>query len=147
MDENLVREVVLSFRDVHKKINHFLAVEAARHGITVVQLLALGLIRKEPHLTLGELSERMKLSKSTASGIVDRLVKAGFLTRARNAENRRALNLALTKAGEEKASETYELFFKRLEPILEAGSEPLHELLETHRAILAILEREGSKNT
>ncbi|WP_088808835.1 MULTISPECIES: MarR family winged helix-turn-helix transcriptional regulator [Listeria] len=141
MDEKLVREVILSFREVSRKTHQYLAEEADKRGITTTQLLALSSLKREPHLTLGELADRMKLSKSTTSGIVDRLVKAGFLTRNRVELNRRTLNLALTELGEEKASTTYDVFFKRLEPILEIGERELTEMLATHQQMIQILER------
>ncbi|WP_163653419.1 MarR family winged helix-turn-helix transcriptional regulator [Listeria sp. PSOL-1] len=144
MNEKLVREVILSFREVQRKTHYFLAEEASRREITVMQLLALSTIKKEPHLTLGELAERMKLGKSTVSGIVDRLVKAGFLSRTRNDQNRRTLNLKLTEMGDQKATETYDLFFKRLDPILEIDEKELQNMLKTHHKILTILEREGA---
>ncbi|EUJ32856.1 MarR family transcriptional regulator [Listeria floridensis FSL S10-1187] len=141
MDEKLVREVILSFREVSKKTHQFLSEEADKKNITSTQLMALSALKREPHLTLGELAERLKLSKSTTSGIVDRLVKAGFLMRSRVELNRRALNLELTELGEQKASETYDLFFERLSPILSIGKEELMSMLNTHRKIIELLER------
>lgn len=97
MDEKLVKEVIFSFREVQRKTHHVLAEEAANREITTTQLLAIRELQRESELTLGELAERMKLGKSTVSGIVDRLVKAGFLKRTRNENNRRALSLELTE--------------------------------------------------
>lgn len=141
VNENLVREVILSFREVSRKMHQYLAEEASKQDMTTTQLLALSTLKREPHLTLFELADRMKLSKSTTSGIVDRLVKAGFLKRSRVEYNRRALNLELTESGEEKATLTYDVFFKRLEPILEIGEQDLLEMLEIHQQLIRILER------
>ncbi|EDO1141981.1 MarR family transcriptional regulator [Listeria innocua] len=146
MDEKLVKEVIFSFREVQRKTHHVLAEEAANREITTTQLLAIRELQKESDLTLGELAERMKLGKSTVSGIVDRLVKAGFLKRTRNESNRRALSLELTEKGATKATETYHVFFNRLEPILEIGEERLKEMLEMHQEIITILEREGARD-
>ncbi|EAD8124671.1 MarR family transcriptional regulator [Listeria monocytogenes] len=150
MDEKLVKEVIFSFREVQRKTHHVLAEEAANREITTTQLLAIRELQKESELTLGELAERMKLGKSTVSGIVDRLVKAGFLKRTRNESNRRALSLELTEKGATKAAtkaaETYHVFFNRLEPILEIGEERLKEMLEMHQEIITILEREGARD-
>ncbi|MBC1805417.1 MarR family transcriptional regulator [Listeria cossartiae subsp. cayugensis] len=146
MDEKLVKEVIFSFREVQRKTHHVLAEEAANREITTTQLLAIRELQRESELTLGELAERMKLGKSTVSGIVDRLVKAGFLKRTRNETNRRALSLELTEKGATKAAETYHVFFNRLEPILEIGEERLKEMLEMHQEIITILEREGARD-
>lgn len=141
-----MKEVIFSFREVQRKTHHVLAEEAANREITTTQLLAIRELQRESELTLGELAERMKLGKSTVSGIVDRLVKAGFLKRTRNESNRRALSLELTEKGATKAEETYHVFFNRLEPILEIGEERLKEMLEMHQEIITILEREGARD-
>ncbi|EUJ43421.1 MarR family winged helix-turn-helix transcriptional regulator [Listeria riparia] len=141
MDEKLIREVVLSFRSVQRKIHQYLQEEAAKRDITTVQLFSLGTLKREPHLTLGELAERVQVNKSTMSGIVDRLVKANYLTRGREEGNRRALNLQLTAEGLAKVDETYDLFFNRLERVLEIETEELEAMLETHKKMIALLER------
>ncbi|EOA8412035.1 MarR family winged helix-turn-helix transcriptional regulator [Listeria monocytogenes] len=146
MDEKLVKEVIFSFREVQRKTHHVLAEEAANREITTTQLLAIRELQRESELTLGELAERMKLGKSTVSGIVDRLVKAGFLKRTRNENNRRALSLELTEKGATKAAETYHVFFNRLEPISEIGEDRLKEMLKMHQEIITILEREGARD-
>lgn len=146
MEEKLVKEVIFSFREVQRKTHHVLAEEAANREITTTQLLAIRELQRESELTLGELAERMKLGKSTVSGIVDRLVKAGFLERTRNESNRRALSLALTEKGASKAAETYHVFFNRLEPILKVGEEKLQAMLEIHQEIITILDREGAQD-
>ncbi|CAM4186028.1 MarR family winged helix-turn-helix transcriptional regulator [Listeria booriae] len=141
MDEKLIREVVLSFRSVQRKIHQYLQEEAAKRDITTVQLFSLGTLKREPHLTLGELAERVQVNKSTMSGIVDRLVKANYLTRGREEGNRRALNLQLTAEGLAKVDETYDLFFNRLERVLEIETEELEAMLDTHKKMIALLER------
>ncbi|MBC1336160.1 MarR family transcriptional regulator [Listeria booriae] len=141
MDEKLIREVVLSFRSVQRKIHQYLQEEAAKRDITTVQLFSLGTLKREPHLTLGELAERVQVNKSTMSGIVDRLVKANYLTRGREEGNRRALNLQLTTEGLAKVDETYDLFFNRLERVLEIETEELEAMLDTHKKMIALLER------
>ncbi|MBC1402194.1 MarR family transcriptional regulator [Listeria booriae] len=141
MDEKLIREVVLSFRLVQRKIHQYLQEEAAKRDITTVQLFSLGTLKREPRLTLGELAERVQVNKSTMSGIVDRLVKANYLTRGREEGNRRALNLQLTAEGLAKVDETYDLFFNRLERVLEIETEELEAMLDTHKKMIALLER------
>ncbi|EUJ44991.1 putative MarR family transcriptional regulator [Listeria rocourtiae FSL F6-920] len=131
------------FEQCSEKIHHYLQEEATKRDITTVQLFALGTLKREPHLTLGELAERLQVNKSTMSGIVDRLVKANFLTRGRDEGNRRALNLQLTSEGLAKVDDTYDVFFDRLEAVLEIDSEELRAMLTTHEKMIALLERKG----
>ena len=50
-----------------------------------------------PSITLNELSDHMGLTKSTVSGIVDRLAKQGVVTREIPEENRRIVRLAISE--------------------------------------------------
>jgi DNA-binding MarR family transcriptional regulator len=46
-----------------------------------------------------DLAQRARVSGPTMSGIVDRLVQAGFVARDANAEDRRVVEMSLTPAG------------------------------------------------
>lgn len=52
---------------------------------------------------LSELSQAMRISDPTASGLVDRLAKAKYVSRTQDPEDRRALNIELTKKGNDLA--------------------------------------------
>lgn len=51
-------------------------------------------------LTMKEISEGIKRSKSTVTQLVDKLLKAGYVTKEANAEDRRYFYIRLTKKGE-----------------------------------------------
>ena len=51
--------------------------------------------------TLSELSEAVSLEKSTMTGLIDRMVKAGLVTRESDASDRRVLRVWLTPQGKE----------------------------------------------
>lgn len=76
-DRRLLREYDLTNRQYH-----------------ALQLLAPGLSR---HLT--EMSELLFCDKSNVTGLVERMVRDGLVTRERAADDRRYLRLALTEAG------------------------------------------------
>ena len=48
-------------------------------------------------MKISDLSEKMALSNSTVSGIVDRLVKQGIVERIRSNEDRRVVNVRVTE--------------------------------------------------
>src|SRR5688572_4683790 len=50
--------------------------------------------------TLGELAQHMGVTPATMSIAIDRLVRAGYVTRARSAADRRRAELRLTDAGQ-----------------------------------------------
>jgi DNA-binding MarR family transcriptional regulator len=67
--------------------------------LTTGQVRALLLLRGEPGATLSWLSNELRVSAPTASGLVDRLVRQGYVRREEDARDRRCVNHFLTDAG------------------------------------------------
>lgn len=70
-----------------------------RLRMTPAQVHTLIWLREDGPLTMGELSRRLGVTDKTITGIVDRLVRMGQLARARPAEDRRVVQVRLTRAG------------------------------------------------
>ena len=66
--------------------------------LTMGQLKALFALA-DAALTVGQLAERMGLSKPTASQLVDRLVQLGLVARTEDPDDRRRARLSLSDAG------------------------------------------------
>jgi DNA-binding MarR family transcriptional regulator len=114
---------------------------AENFGITSTQFLALRILRKKPQIGLNELAERMHTGASTASGVVDRLVQAGYIERERLDSDRRSIVLKLSPEGEELLDRTNDRILNRLSPILQLSNEEVEQLLKTHRKIIALLQQ------
>ena len=56
-------------------------------------------------MRLNDLAERIGISPPTASRAIEALVELGFVDRLRDPDDRRALRLGLTDAGQARASE------------------------------------------
>lgn len=65
------------------------------------ELLTMLFIDKKKEITMGELAEMIHSPMSTATGIVDRLVKTGYIRRERSEQDRRIVVLKLTGKGSE----------------------------------------------
>lgn len=74
-------------------------------GITTPQFHALLALRDSPNMTMGELCEKLFLACSTATDLIDRMEKNGFLERNRDTQDRRVIRLAITEKGREVISE------------------------------------------
>jgi DNA-binding MarR family transcriptional regulator len=74
-------------------------------AVPIAEAHALLELSKETGLNQQELSGRLNLRKSTVSRLVSNLDRRGWITRSRNAHDRRAFDLSLTKAGEGAAAE------------------------------------------
>lgn len=68
-------------------------------SVTTAQVILLHLAQKHPASTHSELAKAMKLSLSSASQMIERLVKADFLTRKEGVGDRRARTLTVTAKG------------------------------------------------
>ena len=71
--------------------------------LTMPQMVTLLVIREHGACRMGTLVEATHQSGGTVTGIVDRLILDGLVERAHAADDRRAVEVKLTAAGEERA--------------------------------------------
>jgi DNA-binding MarR family transcriptional regulator len=75
---------------------------AAAHDMSLTQLRVLAILRdREPKLT--ELAAYLGLERSSVSGLVDRAVRRGLVSRVASADDGRAVRLSLTVEGHREA--------------------------------------------
>ncbi len=74
---------------------------AEAHNLTLPQWMALGCIGRAPGegVTHSELGQKLMLSKAPITGVVDRLERAGFVTRTTSASDRRVSRIQSTESG------------------------------------------------
>lgn len=70
-------------------------------NLTVAQLKSLIFVVCKKETSSGRLAAALRVSPPNVTGIVDRLVKQGLISRTQNPENRRSLLLTPTEKGEE----------------------------------------------
>lgn len=68
--------------------------------ISVPQWRTLALLGRAPGSSLSDVAEHLGVSRSTASVLVDRLVRRGLVERQRHPQERRRVRLSLTARGE-----------------------------------------------
>ena len=71
-----------------------------KRGVTQTQFLLLASIRAYAQCTMGTLARNLHVSMPTATGIVNRLVQAGYVQRAPQPEDRRQVIVRLTQKGQ-----------------------------------------------
>ncbi|GAB3808182.1 MarR family winged helix-turn-helix transcriptional regulator [Virgibacillus kimchii] len=141
-----ISEILSSFRKVNKYLYRQMWHHANELGVTVVQLRFLKIISDCPDISLLEVTDKMEMSKSTASSVVDRLVKAGLVKREKSKTDRRAVVLRLTALGEEKEKEGYALFHQRMERLHELSEQDVRKLLHLHDQIAEKITVDGDDN-
>jgi DNA-binding MarR family transcriptional regulator len=89
-------KIIDTLKSIQKNLRELIIHKSKDFGFTVPQILLMHELYHHPHITLNELSRRISLSKSTVSGIINRLVQQGIVLRTIPAENRRTVQLSLS---------------------------------------------------
>ncbi|EPR27947.1 MULTISPECIES: MarR family winged helix-turn-helix transcriptional regulator [Geobacillus] len=141
--EGISRDIMYAVFRTQKALYRLIREDAARVGVTEVQLIVLYTLLKTEHIRLNDLAEKLNLSNSNVSGTVDRLVGAGLVVREPSKQDRRAVILSLTEKGKETVSEAFgeqSVLRRRLRHIQELVSpEEIEQFLHLHEKIKAIL--------
>ena len=95
-------------RTLNRKFRQYMLSQTVGCGLTVPQIHLMQELYQNPGITLGDLSMRLGLAKSTVSGIVDRLEKQGKVVRKRNDNDRRVVHIDLSP-GEKQLGESISL--------------------------------------
>lgn len=80
--------------------------EIAQGSISLPQMLILDVLKDKASMRMGELGKYLSVSMAAATGIVDKLVKSGFVIRSSIPEDRRIVNINITAQGK-RAVEKY----------------------------------------
>lgn len=93
---NPSERIILLFKSVQKILRDQVFEKSRQFGFTGPQIILILALSKKPYSTLNELSKCIGLSKSTVSGIVNRLVGRGVVIREIPENNRRIVRLSLS---------------------------------------------------
>jgi DNA-binding MarR family transcriptional regulator len=111
------------------------------HNVTFIQAVTLLAVdsfdRPQPHLVANHLSQQSQ----TVTGVLDRLERAGHISRKRDLNDRRAVRLELTAAGQRLIERVQDSLAHHLEDVL-GGTAPVdrRRLLEGLVALEAAMD-------
>ncbi len=97
-----IRELRRHLRVIEREVEYQLKSQTMCCGVTPAQCHALLELAELDGTSLMVLSERLKLDASTLSRTVDSLVRAGYVDRVVDPDNRRSVRLGLTAEGRQK---------------------------------------------
>ena len=106
-------------------------------NLTIAQLKSLIFIRSEGTTNFKTLATVMKVTPPDVTGIIDRLVEQGLVSREENPENRRMQILKVTDKGEDLLKGLRERGPKRMSAILKLLS--VKDLSALHRGLSALI--------
>lgn len=110
-----------------------------KRGVTQTQFLLLMAIHAHQRTTMGLLARNLHVRMPTATGIVDRLVRAGLVRRSPDSSDRRQVVVTLTAKGQQFIYQFQDIVRRRWEEVLRA----LHpkELQTFHRVIVTLTQQ------
>lgn len=115
-------------------------------GITGSQFFVLQAIESKGRLTVSEVAEKLEVSLSAITALVNRLVKAGLVVRSRDEQDRRLVWLAATDLGKDTLGTCIESrrnvtnkYFGQL------TAADMEKLVEVYEKILTIMHAEEKK--
>jgi DNA-binding MarR family transcriptional regulator len=95
----LVREIIELQRQVSRALGQYTPDTWMELNVTIAQLKSLVFIAKEGATNLRKLAAALGVTPSNVTGIIDRLVEQGLVSRQENSEDRRMLVLQATDKG------------------------------------------------
>lgn len=99
--------------------------------LTGPQGMLMGMLAHYGKMKISDLSEKLDLSNSTVSGILDRLEKNGFVERVRSEEDRRVVYVNITPEYKKVADQKFKLIEQNFaESVSKADPEEIDKILE-----------------
>ncbi len=128
------------------QLGKLMSLRQLEHGvdkITMFQFVTLQMLKQEPDAKVSNFCSSMKISKSSATQLIERLVKAGFVKRSPSEEDRRVIKLAITEAGEKELVNLRNKVINKMSKVLSKISEKdLDELIRIQSNLIEILKKE-----
>lgn len=107
-DEPSIRDVSTALRRLVSGWDHFRQSIADQLQVGTTEVGALVYLYDEGQLTPRELGERLGLTSGSVTALLDRLERAGFVSRSQNPDDRRSLFAAPTPSGRHAVQWFYE---------------------------------------
>ena len=117
-------------------------------NITEPQYFTLNYLARNNNCTMGDLKEHLDVSLSTLTGIIDRMVRDGYVERERDDDDRRLVRVRLTKKGDGIVEEINIKRLERIIAVLEVLSKEDQDLLiGTIERLTEHLNQNSKKNS
>lgn len=114
-------------------------------NITGPQIMLIGILSHNGQMKISDLSEKIGLSNSTVSGIVDRLEKQGFVERIRSKEDRRVVYVDLTDMARNFSGERFGKFEESFEDILRSATpEEIEIIIKGFETLELVMNRQDN---
>lgn len=139
-------QVVKVLKQIMDEIRNNMQEEFKEMNLTGPQVMLIGILSHHGEMKISELSNRMGLSNSTVSGIVDRLEKQELVLRKRVEEDRRVVYVQVTADFQKRAKEYFNQFEKKIADIMnETTQEDIEKIFEGLNLLKELFEKNQKK--
>lgn len=90
-------KILRLLKEIGRSLKHSMTQQFKNLNLTGPQGMLLGILSHHGKMKISDLGEKIGLSNSTVSGIVDRLEKRGLIERIRSEEDRRVVYVDVTE--------------------------------------------------
>jgi MarR family transcriptional regulator, organic hydroperoxide resistance regulator len=141
IDESM--KVVMLFKQVVSLLKHNMFKEFEHTGITPPQGMVLGNLSKFGKLKISDLSDKLGLSNSTISGIIDRMEKHDMVIRTRSQEDKRVVYVSLSPVFEERHHNCHMKAEENIQAIMNKGThEDLDKIIDGLNTLKKLLSND-----
>lgn len=134
--------VVKQLKYIMLLIKNSIQQQCREMNLTGPQGSLVGILSHHGAMKISDLSEKMGLSNSTVSGIVDRLEKQGIVERLRSSKDRRVVQVDVTAQYKNKVKNKFEIIEERLEEIMnQASDEEVKIVFDGLETLQKLMER------
>jgi len=140
-------EIIRTIKSVKESLKHNFEKRFKDLNLTAPQGMLIGILVRNGQMKISDLSEKMALSNSTVSGIIDRLEKNEFVERRRSEEDRRVVMVDLTEDFRKEAKERFKTVEDSLSSVLKlATQEEAEEVIKGLETLDKLLNRAKADN-
>jgi DNA-binding MarR family transcriptional regulator len=143
----LVPQILQASENIFHAIGINIPPEWLSSDMTVAQLRVLLLLHTEGQIRMSAIAGTLGIAVSTATGIIDHLVKKSMVTRSTDAEDRRVVICALSPVGQETINRIWALGQSQMEKLLRGlTAEQLEKAKEVAEFLLANVQSHSTKS-
>ena len=139
-------DVLKIIKSVRKAFRHEFESHFQEFDITGTQGMVIGILAHNEEVKVSDLSEKMCLSVSTVSGILDRLEKKNYIIRKRSTTDRRVVMITLNDKFREDLKCKFDSTQGYLADIIKEGSdEDIEKMFEGLEILNKLIEKNNKK--
>lgn len=146
--ETLVRHILKLAEEIYRAIKPGVPPECLTSDLTVAQLRVLLVLYTEGSRRMSFIASSLGITVSTATGIVDNLVRKGLVMRGTDLEDRRLVICTLSPQGRETINRIWALGRFQMEKLLQGlSSEQLKKAAEVAEFLLSNVTAKSTNTT